>query len=88
MVKFKAYKRDGEPPTIDRRLTRVRNRNKMPLGAWAMWLVERILSKVVGRLGSLECVVQEVLRDLSHVLSVAAWVLEHLLSVTGCLNLY
>ena len=44
MVKFKAYKRDGAPPTIDRRLTRVRNKQRMPLGAWAKWLVERILS--------------------------------------------
>ena len=48
MVKFKAYKRDGAPPTIDRRLTRVRNRNRMPLGAWAKWLVERILLHMEG----------------------------------------
>ena len=91
MVKFKAYKRDGAPPTIDRRLTRVRNRSKMPLGAWAKWLVERILHVWGGGetgLGSLECAVQVVLGDISYVLSVPARVLEDVLSVMGFPNLY
>ena len=48
LVKFKAYKRDSAPPSIDRRLTRVRNRSRMPLGAWAKWLVERILLSITG----------------------------------------
>ena len=42
MVKFKAYKRDGAPPAVDRRSTRVKNRNRLALGAWAKWLVESI----------------------------------------------
>ena len=46
MVKFKVYKRDerdDEADMIDRRLTRIKNQNKLPLGVWAKMVVESIL---------------------------------------------
>lgn len=44
MVKFKVYKRDWSMQvTVDRRLTRVKNQNKLPIGVWANWVVESIL---------------------------------------------
>ena len=46
MIKFKAYKREEDPPEIDRRFTRVKNRNKLPVGVWAKWLVERIKTEM------------------------------------------
>ena len=46
MVRFKAYKRNEAPPDVDRRSTRVKNRNQLPLGTWAKWLVESILLKL------------------------------------------
>ena len=43
-IKFKVYKREQIPEiTIDRRLTRVRNQNRLPIGVWAHWIVESIL---------------------------------------------
>ena len=47
MVNFKVYKRDqmGEEggADVDRRLTRIKNQNHLPLGVWAKWVVESIL---------------------------------------------
>ena len=46
MVKFKVYKRDerdNEADMIDRRLTRIKNQNKLPLGVWEKMVVESIL---------------------------------------------
>lgn len=46
MIKFKVYKRDeiGEVDCqVDRRLNRVKNQNKLPVGVWASWIVESIL---------------------------------------------
>ena len=46
MVKFKVYIRDergDEADMIDRRLTRIKNQNKLPLGVWAKMVVESIL---------------------------------------------
>ena len=46
MVKFKVYKRDerdDEADMMDRRLTRIKNQNKLPLGVWAKMVVESIL---------------------------------------------
>ena len=43
MVKFKVYKRDKLPDVmanVDRRLTRVKNQSRLPLGVWANWIVE------------------------------------------------
>ena len=47
-IKFKVYKRDHIPPGIktDRRLNRVRNQNKLPLGVWATWITESILTYI------------------------------------------
>ena len=49
MVNFKVYKRDlmGEEggADVDRRLTRIKNQNHLPLGVWAKWVVESILKK-------------------------------------------
>lgn len=44
-IKFKVYKRDQIAPEIktDKRLGRVRNQNKLPLGVWATWISESIL---------------------------------------------
>lgn len=44
MVKFKAYQREALPDAsiIDRRLTRVKNKNRLPVGVWAHWVVESI----------------------------------------------
>ncbi len=44
MIKFKVYKRDRMPQasTVDRRLTRVKNLNKLPIPVWANWVVESI----------------------------------------------
>ncbi|KAI9218701.1 Ion transport protein-domain-containing protein [Blastocladiella britannica] len=39
LVKFQAFKRT-RLEAIDRRLTRIRNRNKVPIGAWAGWVVQ------------------------------------------------
>ena len=43
-VKFKVYKRDCCPEisSVDRRLTRVKNKNRLPVGVWARWVVESI----------------------------------------------
>ena len=43
-VKFKVYKRDSCPEisSVDRRLTRVKNKNRLPVGVWARWVVESI----------------------------------------------
>ena len=46
LVKFKVYKRDergDEDDMVDRRLTRIKNQNKLPLGVWAKLVVESIL---------------------------------------------
>ena len=46
MVKFKVYIRDergDEADVVDRRLTRIKNQNKLPLGVWAKLVVESIL---------------------------------------------
>ena len=46
MVNFKVYKRDlGDQEgtaSVDRRLTRIKNQNHLPLGVWAKWVVESI----------------------------------------------
>lgn len=44
MVKFKVYQREVLPDAsiIDRRLTRVKNKNRLPVGVWAHWVVESI----------------------------------------------
>ncbi|KAI9156008.1 Cation channel sperm-associated protein 2 [Blastocladiella emersonii ATCC 22665] len=39
LIKFQAFKRTQVDP-VDRRLTRIRNKDKVPLGAWAGWVVE------------------------------------------------
>ena len=47
LVKFKVYKRDerdDEANMIDRRLTRIKNQNRLPLGVWAKMVIESILS--------------------------------------------
>ena len=47
MVNFKVYKRDQvaeeDGGQLDRRLTRIKNQNHLPLGVWAKWVVESIL---------------------------------------------
>ena len=45
MVNFKVYKRDqvDQVADVDRRLTRIKNQNHLPLGVWAKWVVESIL---------------------------------------------
>ena len=48
MVNFKVYKREqvGEEEggvSVDRRLTRIKNQNQLPLGVWAKWVGESIL---------------------------------------------
>ena len=42
LIKFKVYRHDGETAetNVDRRLTRVKNKNKLPLGVWARSVVE------------------------------------------------
>ena len=44
LIKFKAFKRtqqlDGDGPKIDRRLTRAKNVDNLPIGAWANWIVQ------------------------------------------------
>lgn len=46
MVNFKVYKREqvGEEDesSVDRRLTRIKNQNYLPLGVWAKWVGESI----------------------------------------------
>ena len=45
MINFKVYKREPEDEGVagmDRRLTRMRNQNHLPLGVWAKWVVESI----------------------------------------------
>ena len=44
VVNFKVYKRDQEEGVagMDRRLTRIKNQNYLPLGVWAKWVVESI----------------------------------------------
>ncbi len=44
MIKFKVYKREYIPQatTVDRRLTRVKNKNKLPIPVWANLVVESI----------------------------------------------
>ena len=47
LVKFKVYKRDerdDEANMVDRRLTRIKNQNRLPLGVWAKMVTESILS--------------------------------------------
>ena len=47
MIKFKVYKREEIEEIdadVDRRLNRVKNQNKLPLGVWASWVVESILT--------------------------------------------
>ncbi|XP_064390889.1 cation channel sperm-associated protein 2-like [Halichondria panicea] len=42
-IKFKTYQRDKIEEVnnvVDRRLIRVKNQNKLPLGVWALWVVE------------------------------------------------
>ena len=42
-IKFKVYKRERDDEVeLDRRLRRIRNQNKLPIGVWAQWLVESI----------------------------------------------
>ncbi|KAJ3360569.1 hypothetical protein GGF32_008312 [Allomyces javanicus] len=40
LIKFQAFKRTRQMDKVDRRLTRIRNKDKVPLGAWAGWVVE------------------------------------------------
>lgn len=42
LVKFRVYKREGLTAEggLDRRLTRVKNKNKLPLGVWARSVLE------------------------------------------------
>ncbi|ORZ33335.1 Ion transport protein-domain-containing protein [Catenaria anguillulae PL171] len=41
LIKFQAFKRTAmDNLGVDRRLTRIRNKDKVPLGAWAGWVVE------------------------------------------------
>lgn len=45
MINFKVYKRGGQEERVagmDRRLTRIKNQNHLPLGVWAKWIVESI----------------------------------------------
>ena len=45
MVSFKVYKREqsgDDAADVDRRLTRIKNQNHLPLGVWAKWIVESI----------------------------------------------
>ena len=47
-MKFKVYKRDerdDEANMVDRRLTRIKNQNRLPLGVWAKMVTESILIK-------------------------------------------
>ena len=47
LVKFKAYirdEKDDEADMVDRRLTRIKNQNRLPLGVWAKMVTESILS--------------------------------------------
>ncbi len=47
MIQFKVYTRDGMEQVdrdTDRRLTRVRNQHRLPLGVWASQIVESIQS--------------------------------------------
>ena len=51
MVNFKVYKRDQMEEEggacVDRRLTRIKNQNHLPLGVWAKWVVQSILPSYV-----------------------------------------
>ncbi|KAI9217835.1 Ion transport protein-domain-containing protein [Blastocladiella britannica] len=40
LIKFPAVKRAGGLSDVDRRLTRVKNKGTLPIGAWAQWVVE------------------------------------------------
>ncbi|KAJ1501663.1 Cation channel sperm-associated protein 2, partial [Coelomomyces lativittatus] len=40
LIKFQTLKRTQLHADIDRRLTRIRNKDKVPLGAWAAWVLE------------------------------------------------
>ena len=45
MINFKVYKREQSGDSaadVDRRLTRIKNQNHLPLGVWAKWMVESI----------------------------------------------
>ena len=45
LVKFKAYirdEKDDEADMVDRRLTRIKNQNRLPLGVWAKMVTESI----------------------------------------------
>ena len=47
LVKFKAYirdEKDDDTDMIDRRLTRIKNQNRLPLGVWAKMVTESILN--------------------------------------------
>ena len=55
MVNFKVYKRESAAgggdegvADVDRRLTRIKNQNHLPLGVWAKWIVESIHCHVTG----------------------------------------
>jgi len=39
LIKFQAFKRTKETQKVDRRLTRIKNINTVPFGAWAGWAV-------------------------------------------------
>lgn len=56
MIKFKVYKREYMPQvaTIDRRLTRIKNKNKLPIPVWANLVVESILGFVAATLPCLQ----------------------------------
>jgi cation channel sperm-associated protein 2 len=38
LIKFQAFKRTRQTEKIDRRFTRIRNKDKVPLGAWAAYV--------------------------------------------------
>lgn len=49
LIKFKVYKRDErdeDANMVDRRLTRIKNQNRLPLGVWAKMVTESILIAV------------------------------------------
>ena len=49
-MKFKAYirdEKDDEADMVDRRLTRIKNQNRLPLGVWAKMVTESILNAIV-----------------------------------------
>ncbi|KAL7750064.1 Cation channel sperm-associated protein 2 [Sorochytrium milnesiophthora] len=39
LIKFQAFKRTRDNGQVDRRLTRVKNKHSLPIGAWAGWLL-------------------------------------------------